>query len=77
MLSLKVIYYLNLSLNQLTITSEDVEGQIKLYNMQGSCVLDQHYTIKQNIDISNLSKGNYIVSITNANGFATQKIVLF
>lgn len=71
------LVYLNSSLSHLTITGEVEEGQIKLYNMQGSCVLDQHFTNTQNIDISDLSKGNYIVSINTASSFYTQKIVLF
>jgi hypothetical protein len=71
------LVYLNSSLSQITITDEVEEGQIKLYNMQGSCVLDQPIIPSQSLDISRLPKGNYIVSITTANGFATQKIVLF
>ena len=71
------LVYLNSSLNELTINCEDVEGQIKLYNMLGSCVLNQRYDLNQSIDVSNLPKGSYTVSLITANGFATQKIVLF
>jgi len=71
------LVYLNSNLSQLNITSEDEEGQIKLFNMLGKCVLDQPIIASQSLDISRLPKGYYLVTITSANGFATQKIVIF
>ena len=71
------LVYLNSSLNQLIIAGEDVEGQIKLYNMQGSCVLEQPIIASQSLDISRLPKGCYLVSMIINQGIITQKIALF
>jgi hypothetical protein len=73
----KPLVFINSSLNQLIITREDVEGQIKIYNMQGSCILDQPIIASQSLDISRLPKGYYMVSMIINQGIITQKIVLF
>lgn len=76
--SYRPLLYLNSDLHQLTLISEAIEGQIKLYNMQGNCVLEKNFNnIHNNIDVSGLPIGNYIVSINSNKGFITQKIVLF
>ncbi len=71
------LVYLNSSLSQLIITGEVEEGQIKLYNMLGSCVMDQPIIASQSFDISRLQKGYYLVSMITNQGIITQKIALF
>ncbi len=43
------------------------EGLVKIYNMQGQCVLSQTLNTNGNLDVQALPKGNYILEL-NENG---------
>lgn len=68
--------YLNSGLTQLNIVNEASDGQLKLYNLAGECIVDKCFTGNQSFDLSGLPSGIYIASISNKFGSYLQKIVL-
>ncbi len=61
----------------LTIENISTETQIEIFDLSGKKVFDQSVSGSRNIDLRNLSSGNYFLRTTNASGIAIQKLVKF
>ncbi|WP_299050214.1 DM13 domain-containing protein [uncultured Polaribacter sp.] len=72
-----ISFYPNPAKNNLTISNtENINGEIRIYNVLGKQVLQQSNISNQTIDISNLNSGIYMLTI-NADGRSkTQKLVI-
>jgi hypothetical protein len=64
------IYYFNL-------TEEDADTQIQVFNLLGEQVFSNLLLGKQEneIDLSNLAKGCYLVKLSNLENTTTQKLI--
>lgn len=71
------LVYLNPNSRQVIVTGEDLIGEIKLFNMQGTCILNESINYIQTIDTSSLSFGTYFLTINTNKGIFIEKIALF
>jgi len=51
-------------------------SQIKIYDINGRTILTTSITNNQSVDVSNLSKGMYLVNISNPKGQTTKKLII-
>lgn len=67
----------NPATNELTITGEDANGDILIYNSVGQIVHRMNRTsTQQRLDLSNLSDGQYFVSIRNEDRVVTKQLII-
>lgn len=69
--------YPNPAKDNITITSQDYDVTgVEVYNLVGGKVLEQSELNNDNLDVSGLSKGVYILKINTKNGSLNQRIVI-
>ncbi|MCX6181413.1 MAG: Ig-like domain-containing protein [Bacteroidetes bacterium] len=66
--------YPNPAQNQLVLEYEGI-SKYEIYNIQGKLVLEGTIVNKQQVDISSVDSGMYLVIVANADGRAVQKVV--
>lgn len=71
----KVSIYPNPANEFVTISSSVEINKIEVYNLLGKKVSSSSSLINNTLDISNLSKGMYLLKLTSEEGTATKKIV--
>ncbi len=67
----------NPTTNELTITGEDANGDILIYNLVGQIVSRMNRTsTRERLDLSNLSDGQYLVSVRNEDRVVTKPLII-
>jgi Leucine-rich repeat (LRR) protein len=73
----QIIVYPNPSLDKFTIETNEVERQkIELLDINGKLILKQEINSKENINVSNLNNGVYLLKIKNGKKTINKKIIV-
>lgn len=73
--SSKVSVYPNPATNFVTVSTSEKIDRLEIYNLLGKRVVATSKLNNNNIDVSSLSKGVYLIKFTSGNSVATKKLI--
>lgn len=71
----KVSLYPNPANGFVTISSELEINKVEIYNLLGKRVINTSKLVNNNLDVSSLSKGVYLIKLTSGDAIATRKFI--
>jgi uncharacterized repeat protein (TIGR03803 family) len=72
----QVLVYPNPTNQILNIESENQRAELKIIDMLGNEIKTEKFSDKTSVDVSDLKKGIYFVSVKTSSGISTQKIIV-